>query len=85
MEQSQTQILAHNVAAYRQLCGMTQRDLARAANTTQVTVNNIENAKTNPRFSTIVRVACALDVDVTQLLQPRIESTEIPTQKAKSA
>jgi transcriptional regulator with XRE-family HTH domain len=85
MEQSQTQTLAHNVAAYRQLRGMSQRGLARAAQTTQVTVNNIENANANPRFSTLIRIAGALGVDVMQLLGPRIESTETKTQKAKTA
>jgi transcriptional regulator with XRE-family HTH domain len=47
---------------------MTQVQLAEKSGVNQVTIARIERDQVDPRFSTIRRLARALDVDPTQLL-----------------
>ncbi len=60
--------LAANVAAVRRARGLSQRGLARAAGTSQMTVLAIENGTCNVRLSTLTRIAHVLQTDPAALL-----------------
>jgi transcriptional regulator with XRE-family HTH domain len=50
--------------------GMTQEDLARAAKLHPTEVSRLERAERDPRLSTLVRLAAALQVPLGELLDP---------------
>jgi transcriptional regulator with XRE-family HTH domain len=50
--------------------GMTQEDLARAAQLHPAEVSRLERAERDPRLSTLVRLAAALQVPLGELLDP---------------
>jgi XRE family transcriptional regulator, fatty acid utilization regulator len=50
--------------------GMTQEDLARAAQLHPTEVSRLERAERDPRLSTLVRLAAALQVPLGELLDP---------------
>jgi transcriptional regulator with XRE-family HTH domain len=60
-------ILAANVAKLRHNRGMTQTDLALAANMKQPRIAEIESGEANPKLDTIARLAHALGVGVNDL------------------
>lgn len=60
--------LAQNVASARHRAGLTQDQLAQAAELSRATVNLIEAGACDPRLSTITRLAGALQVDALSLL-----------------
>jgi len=60
--------LAQNVAAARAQAGLTQQQLAQAADLSRATVHLIEGGLGDPRLSTIAQLAEALKVDLFDLL-----------------
>ena len=60
--------LAQNVTAARRRAGLTQLQLAQAAELSRATVHLIEAGICDPRLSTITRLAAALNVDALELL-----------------
>lgn len=60
--------LALNVWAYRVNAGMTQEQLAQAAEMSQPRIANIEQDASNPTLMTISRIAVALGVTADRLL-----------------
>jgi DNA-binding XRE family transcriptional regulator len=60
--------LARNVAKARAKAGLTQQQLAVAAELSRATVHLIEGGLGDPRLSTIARLAEALNLDLMDLL-----------------
>ena len=60
--------LAQNVTSARHRAGMTQLELAKAADLSRATVHLVEAGICDPRLSTITRLADALQVDAWDLL-----------------
>lgn len=60
--------LAQNVTFARHRAGLTQLQLARAAELSRATVHLVEAGICDPRLSTITRLADALQVDAWDLL-----------------
>ncbi len=60
--------LSLNVWAYRTAAGMTQEQLAEAAEMSQPRIANIERDEANPTLMTISRIAVALGVTADRLL-----------------
>jgi transcriptional regulator with XRE-family HTH domain len=60
--------LAQNVTSARRRAGLTQLQLAQAAELSRATVHLIEAGICDPRLSTITRLAGALRVDALELL-----------------
>ena len=60
--------LAQNVVAARHAAGLTQRELADAAELSRATVHLIEAGACDPRVSTIANLAQALNLQTVQLL-----------------
>ncbi len=60
--------LARNVTSARHRAGMTQLELARAADLSRATIHLVEAGICDPRLSTITRLADALRVDAWDLL-----------------
>ncbi|MGB7157458.1 MAG: helix-turn-helix transcriptional regulator [Tepidisphaeraceae bacterium] len=63
--------LAQNVSAARHAAGLTQRELADAAELSRATVHLIEAGACDPRVSTIAHLARALRLSPLQLLEGR--------------
>jgi transcriptional regulator with XRE-family HTH domain len=59
--------LAHVLRALREERGRSQESLAHDAGLTLRTLQRIERAQANPTWSTVRRVASALDVTLTEL------------------
>lgn len=60
--------LAQNVTSARRRAGLTQLQLAQAAELSRATVHLIEAGVCDPRLSTITRLATALHLDTMDLL-----------------
>lgn len=58
------------VAAHRRRCGMTQYQLAEAADLSPTMIVRIENGSSGARFPSIERIAGALGVDPAELFTP---------------
>lgn len=58
------------VAAHRRRCGMTQYQLAEAAELSPTMIVRIENGSSGARFPSIQRIADALGVDPAELFTP---------------
>ncbi len=56
------------VRAIREAQGITQRDLATRAGITQAALFRLESGETDPRLSTLRRLARALNVTVAELI-----------------
>jgi DNA-binding XRE family transcriptional regulator len=65
--------LAQNVTTARRRAGLTQLQLAEAAELSRATVHLIEAGICDPRLSTITRLAKALNVDTFELLHKGAE------------
>lgn len=70
--------LAQNVAAARHAAGLTQRQLAAAAELSRATVHLIEAGACDPRVSTIAHLATALGLSPLQLLEGHVASPPPP-------
>lgn len=58
---------------FRKLMGMTQAELAARCETTQQTIAKIENGLVDPKFSTLRKVADALNCELPDLFFSRVE------------
>jgi transcriptional regulator with XRE-family HTH domain len=58
------EVAARAIAAARTHRGWSQRELARAAHTTQARINGIETATGNPTLRTIAQVLAVLDLEL---------------------
>jgi predicted transcriptional regulator len=63
--------IAHDVAERRQQLGYSQRELAELVGTTQSAIARLERGGRPPRIDTLLRIADALDCDLSVELQPR--------------
>lgn len=61
------EIVGANVRRRRAELGLGQRELARATGLSYPTMSRLENGHTNPRLSTLLAVAAALDTTVSEL------------------
>jgi transcriptional regulator with XRE-family HTH domain len=59
--------LGRAVRELRVTRGMTQRELAHAADTNETWISHIEAGRTNPAWGTVARLAAALGVRVSEL------------------
>jgi transcriptional regulator with XRE-family HTH domain len=67
--------LVREIINLRRRKGMTQTDLAANAGMYQSTISRIEAGEEDPRLSTIVRLADALDADLELNLCPRLDES----------
>ena len=65
--------IAEKIKDRRKALGMSQKDLGEMCGTTLRTINAIETGATNPRPSTLQRIAAALDVTVAYLTNPQTD------------
>ncbi len=63
--------IAAKVAARRTHLGLSQRELAERVGTTQSAIARLERGGRPPRIDTLLRIAEALDCDLTVELKPR--------------
>src|SRR5690348_5908713 len=69
---------AQNMTRARRKAGLTQLELARAAELSRATVHLIEAGICDPRLSTITRLADALRLDALQLLDQKAQGARRP-------
>lgn len=62
--------LADQLLLLRKKLGLTQKELAKKANTTQAVVSRIENVSVSPSFETVIKLADALNAVVEVTLMP---------------
>ena len=67
--------VAQDVAERRQERGLSQRELAELVGTTQSAIARLERGGRPPRIDTLLRIADALDCDLSVELRPRAERT----------
>jgi len=67
--QNESAKLGLNLKKIRTKKGISQGDIARDLGVSRGFVSTIENGKTNPTLSTIVKLAKALRISVTELLE----------------
>jgi transcriptional regulator with XRE-family HTH domain len=65
--------IADQVAERRLALGLSQRELAELTGTTQSSIARLESGGRPPRIDTLLRIADALDCDLSVELQPRDE------------
>ena len=63
--------VADKVSVRRQEIGLSQRELAELVGTTQSAIARLERGGRPPRIDTLLRIADALDCDLTVELKPR--------------
>jgi len=68
------QALAATLRRLRRRRGQTQEDLAYDAGITVAALGRIERGRSNPAWTTVMKVACALDLDLA-MLEAAIEQT----------
>lgn len=66
--------IAGQVAARRAELGLSQQDLAGLCGTTQSAIARLERGGRPPRIDTLLKIADALDCDLTVELMPRSEA-----------
>lgn len=59
--------LGRAVRELRTARGLTQRQLAEAADTNETWISHIESGRTNPAWGTVARLAAALSVQISEL------------------
>ncbi len=79
--------LAANLKQLREARGLTQLQVAGAAETPRATIANLESGASNPTLSVLLRVAAALGVGLDELTAPprslarKYAAAELPTQR----
>ena len=68
--------IAQDVAQRRQELGLSQRELAELVGTTQSAIARLEAGGRPPRIDTLLRIAEALDCDLSVELRPRARVEE---------
>lgn len=63
--------IADQVAERRRTLGLSQLELARLTGTTQSAIARLESGQRPPRIDTLLRIAGALDTELTVELRPR--------------
>jgi transcriptional regulator with XRE-family HTH domain len=63
------QKLGKNIAKYRYKKGLSQDDLAFEAEIGERTISRIEVGETDPRFTTLLKIAKALDIEIRNLTE----------------
>jgi transcriptional regulator with XRE-family HTH domain len=63
--------VAEQVAERRKAIGLSQKELAELTGTTQSAIARLESGGRPPRIDTLLRIAEALDCDLTVELRPR--------------
>ena len=61
-------IVGENIKRIRNERGFTQKELSKKIGTTQQNLAQYENGKRNPKIETIYKIADALEVDISELL-----------------
>ncbi len=72
-------LIATRIKAIRQAKGMTQEELAEAIDRTVETISNLERGKSLPSVQTLMIIANALDITISELL----ENAEAPPSPAR--
>ena len=62
-------IVGENIKRIRNERGFTQKELSKKIGTTQQNLAQYENGKRNPKIETIYKIADALEVDISELLE----------------
>jgi ribosome-binding protein aMBF1 (putative translation factor) len=66
--------IAEQVAQRRQAMGLSQKELAHLTGTTQSAIARLERGGRPPRIDTLLRIAQALDCELTVQLEPKDEA-----------
>jgi ribosome-binding protein aMBF1 (putative translation factor) len=66
--------IAEQVAKRRQAMGLSQKELAHLTGTTQSAIARLERGGRPPRIDTLLRIAQALDCELTVQLEPKDEA-----------
>lgn len=67
LQDATDQALASALRRSRRHCGSTQEDLAHSAGITVAALARIERGETNPRWTTVRRIASGLDISLAEL------------------
>jgi len=62
-------IIGRNIVRIRKAKGMTQEDLCGAIEMDRSYISEVENGKANASITTLLKIAEALEVDISDLLQ----------------
>lgn len=73
------------LAYWRRLRGLSQEALARRTELAADTIGNIESNRNLPNITTALRIADALDIDVSQIAWPKPEELMPPPSKRDRA
>jgi transcriptional regulator with XRE-family HTH domain len=68
-KETNLQKLGKNIAKYRYIKGLSQDGLAYEAEIGERTVSRIESGETDPRFTTLLKIAETLGVELTDLMK----------------
>ena len=68
MKETNLQRLGRNIALYRHKKGLSQDGLAFQAKLGERTISRIELGETDPRFTTLEKIAETLDIELKKLL-----------------
>jgi transcriptional regulator with XRE-family HTH domain len=71
-------IVSEQIRNTRKLKGLKARDLARLAGVSPAEISRLESAHRDPRSDTLQRIAAALEVSVSFLLQEEDEELDLP-------
>ncbi|HKC69297.1 MAG TPA: helix-turn-helix transcriptional regulator [Bacteroidia bacterium] len=61
--------IGENIRKYRLKKGLTQLDLAAACGFEESSIGRLENGNTNPTIKTLLKIAKALDIKLTDLVK----------------
>lgn len=64
------QHIGNRIAHYRKLKGLNQSELARALDKDRQVIQKLETGLVNPTIKTLYDISIALDIDITDLLNP---------------
>ena len=70
-------IVGENIKRIRNERGFTQKELSKKIGTTQQNLAQYENGKRNPKIETIYKIADALEVDISELLEYKTQQSGI--------